>query len=151
MKEATQTDKGIATVEAMAEREPYSWLDRRMLFIATLAIASIVYAQYHLWEQPERKDRANWDYFSQVVSRGGKPYIDVVNIKSPLSAYIGAGAIALARPFGLRDLFAIRIVCSLMGMLIVGFTFLLALDYSNCRRLAFLAAIIMLSFHAFAA
>ncbi|HKG21644.1 MAG TPA: DolP-mannose mannosyltransferase [Blastocatellia bacterium] len=150
LKEAMQKDPSIATVEESAERKPYSWPDRRLLFAITIAVASVVYAQYHLWEQPERKDRANWDYFSQVISRGGKPYIDVVNIKSPLSAYIGAGAIVLARPFGIRDLFAIRIACSLMGILIVGFTFLVALDYFGCRRLAFLAAIIMLSFHAFA-
>jgi hypothetical protein len=150
VREAKQKERSIKTAEYLTEKEPYSWPGRRLLLLTTLAIASVVYSQYHLWDQPERKDRANWDYFSQVVSRGGTPYVDVVNIKSPLSAYIGAGAIVLSRPFGLRDLFAIRIVCCVMGVLIIGFTFLVALDSFNCRRVAFLSGIIMLAFHAYA-
>lgn len=150
LKDAKQKERPIASVDDPAEKKPYPWLNRRLLFVIALAIASIVYTQYHLWDQPERKDRANWDYFSQVIARGGTPYLDVVNIKTPLSAYIGAGAILLARPFGLRDIFAIRMACSLMGILIVGFTFLVALDYFDCRRVALLSAIIMLSFHSFA-
>lgn len=149
LKEAKQKDRSTASVEDLTGGKPYPWLGRRLLFVITLALASLVSAQYHLWDQPERKDRANWDYFSQVVARGGTPYVDVVNIKTPLAAYIGAGAILLARPFGLRDIFAIRIICALMGILIVGFTFLVALDHFDCRRVAFLSAIIMLSFHAF--
>jgi len=149
LKEAKEEDRSIASVEDLAGKKPYPWLNLPLLFAVTLAIASIVYTQYHLRDQPERKDRANWDYFSQVIARGGTPYIDVVEIKTPLSAYIGAGAIVLARPFGVRDIFAIRIACALMGILIVGFTFLVTLDYFNCRRVAFLSAIIMLSFHSF--
>lgn len=124
-------------------------LDRRALFLITLAAALIYFLSFQFWKQPSEADRANWDYISQVIARGGVPYRDVVNIKTPLSAYIGAAAIATTRPFGLRDLFAIRVAYLLLAALTVGFTYLVALDYFQSRRVALLAAAIMLSFRVF--
>ena len=126
------------------------WFDRRRLFWIALVVAALVYSQFEFWKQPSRGDRANWDYFAQVIARGGVPYRDVVNIKSPLSAYIGAAAIVITRPFGLRDVIAIRITFILLAALTVAFTFLIALDYFNSRRVALLSATIMLTFDAFA-
>ena len=124
-------------------------LDRRALFLITIIVAAISFLPYQFWKQPSIGDRANWDYFAQVIARGGVPYRDVVNIKSPLSAYIGAAAIIVAHPFGLRDIFAIRVVYLLLAALTVGFTFLVANDYFNSRRLAVLAAAIMMAFNLF--
>ncbi|HWP43156.1 MAG TPA: DolP-mannose mannosyltransferase [Blastocatellia bacterium] len=122
------------------------WLDHRMLLGLVILISAVVYAQYRPLSQPVRLDRANWDYFAQVVSRGGVPYRDVVNIKSPLSAYIGAAAIVATRPFGLRDVYAIRLVCFLMLLMTVGLTFLVGYEFFNSRRIGLLAALILLGF-----
>lgn len=126
-------------------------LDRRALFLITVVAATISFLPFQFWKQPSIGDRANWDYFAQVIARGGVPYRDVVNIKSPLSAYIGAAVIILARPFGLRDIFAIRVVYLLLAALTVGFTFLVANDYLKSRRIAVLAAAIMMAFNLFGA
>ncbi len=125
------------------------WLTRRSLFWVVLVVALLVYAQSRFWNMGSAGDRANWDYIAQVISRGDVPYRDVVNIKSPLSAYIGAAAIVATRPFGIRDVYAIRFMYILLAALTVAFTFLVALDYFASYRLALLAASIMLAFGAF--
>jgi hypothetical protein len=126
------------------------WLTRRRLFWIALAVAIAVYSQTRFWNAASTGDRANWDYIAQVISRGGVPYRDVVNIKSPLSAYISAGAIIVAKPFGIRDIHAIRALYILLAALTVAFTFLVALDYFESRSIALLAAAMMLSFGAVA-
>lgn len=128
----------------------FKWLNARRLFWMVFAAAALVYSQSQFWNQPSVGDRANWDYFAQVITRGGVPYRDVVNIKSPLSAYIGAAAIVITRPFGLRDVLAIRITFVLLAALTAAFTFLIAYDYFRIRRIAVLAATVMLTFIAFA-
>ncbi len=128
----------------------WDWFNRRRLFWIVLVAAALVYAQSRFWNQPEGGDRANWDYFAQVIARGGVPYRDVVNIKSPLSAYIGAAAIIAARPFGIDDTIAIRVTFILLASLTVAFTFLVAFEYFEDLGLALLAASIMLSFDALA-
>jgi hypothetical protein len=128
----------------------FEWFNRRRLFLITMAVAALVYAQFQFWQRPARGDRANWDYFAQIISRGGVPYRDVVNIKSPLSAYIGAAAIVTMRPFGLRDIFAIRLTFLFLAVLTVGLTFLVAFDYFGRRRVGLLAAAIMIGVNFFA-
>src|SRR5215467_13369465 len=93
------------TVTQQSKPSLVTRLDRHIsparLFWITFAAALIVFCQLQFWKLPSAKDRANWDYFAQVISRGGVPYRDVVNIKTPLSAYIGAAVIVVTRPFGL--------------------------------------------------
>jgi hypothetical protein len=122
------------------------WLTRRRLFWIVAVAALLVYAQSKFWNMPSVGDQANWDYIAQVITRGGVPYRDVVNIKSPLSAYIGAAAIVIARPFGIRDWLALRITFILLAALTVAFVFLITLDYFGSRRVALLAATIMIAF-----
>ena len=144
--------KLTATAISSATQTPTrpAWFTRRRLFFLVMIFAALFYAQFHLWELPVRADRANWDYFAQVIARGGVPYRDVVNIKSPLSAYLSAVAIWVTRPSGLRDIYAIRVVSYLMIVFTVGFTFLVAGDYFERRRTGLLAALIMLAFQPFA-
>src|SRR5262249_37844700 len=120
-------------------------LETRVLFLITLAAATLAFLPYQFWRQPSIVDRANWDYFAQVIARGGVPYVDVVNIKAPLSAYIGALAIILGKVVGLRDVFAIRLMYLALADLVVGFTFLVALDFFKSRRGALIAAAIMMA------
>lgn len=131
-------------------RDRLAWFDRRRLFWIVLVAGGLVYSQTRFWNQPSGGDRANWDYFAQVIARGGVPYRDVVNIKSPLSAYIGAAAILVSKPLGLGDVLAIRITFFALAVLTLGFTFLVALDYFKSIRIAFFAATVMLTFDAFA-
>ncbi|MGA9773794.1 MAG: DolP-mannose mannosyltransferase [Blastocatellia bacterium] len=145
----------MATVERTETLRQTIWkrlarFDRRLLFSIVFVVAALVYSQSQFWNQPSGGDRANWDYFAQVIARGGVPYRDVVNIKSPLSAYIGAAAIIITRPFGLRDILAIRITFILLAALTVAFTFLVALEYFKSLRVALLSATVMLTFDAFA-
>jgi hypothetical protein len=123
---------------------------RLRLFWLCFALAAIAYCQLHFWSWPERKDSANWDYFAQVISRGGIPYRDVVNIKTPFSAYIGAAAILVGKPFGLRDIYAIRITYVLLAAFTVAFTFLIASQFFESLRIGILAALILLGVEQFA-
>ncbi|HKS43489.1 MAG TPA: DolP-mannose mannosyltransferase [Blastocatellia bacterium] len=128
------------------------WLNlvtRRHVFWLCFALAIIVYSQLHFWNWVERRDPANWDYFSQVISRGGVPYKDVVNIKTPLSAYIGAAAILISKPFGLRDIYAIRITYTILAALTIAFTFLVASYFFESLRIGLLAALIILGVERF--
>lgn len=142
-----------ATIQAQNKHQGIwkrlDWFDRRRFFWIVFAVALLVYTQSQFWKQPSGGDRANWDYFAQVIARGGVPYRDVVNIKSPLSAYIGAAAIVATRPFGLRDILAIRITFILLAALTVAFSFLVASDYFGDVRTGLLAATIMLTFNSF--
>jgi hypothetical protein len=87
---------------------------------------------------------------AQVIARGGVPYRDVVNIKGPLSAYIGAAAIVITRPLGLRDIYAVRLISVLMAVLTAGILFLVVFEYFKSLRTAFLAGLIFIGFNAFA-
>jgi hypothetical protein len=131
-------------------RDRLAWFDRRRLFWVVLVVGGLVYSQTEFWKRPSHGDGANWDYFAQVIARGGVPYRDVVNIKSPLSAYIGAAAILVSKPFGLGDVIAIRITFFALAILTLGCTFLVAVDYFKSMRIALFTAIVMLTFDGFA-
>ena len=128
----------------------HEWATHRRLFWIMLAVAVIVVCQFQFWKLPAKGDRANWDYFAQVIARGGVPYRDVVNIKTPLSAYIGAVAILAARPFGVREIYATRATYVLLAALTIAFTFLVASLYFDCRRIGILAALILMGVYNFA-
>ena len=142
------------TIEAVPEEKRSlgvrPWLDHRVFLLVTLLGAALVYSQFEVFKQPVRGDRANWEYMAQLIARGSVPYRDAVNIKSPLSAYLGAAAIVITRPFGLRDLYAVRLLYQALGVLTVVLTFLVAYEFFGSRWLALLAALIFLSFHSFA-
>jgi hypothetical protein len=121
------------------------------LSLSTLwaAAALFVYIQIQFWNLPSGVDHASWDYMSQIVARGGVPYRDAVDIKAPLSAYIGAAAIAAGHLLVLRDIFAIRLTYIVLAALTVAFTLMVTYDYFSSKRVAVLAAAIMLSFDLF--
>jgi len=118
-------------------------------FIVVVVVSIAAYLPYQFWKRPSSGDRANWDYIAQVIVRGGVPYRDVVNIKTPLSAYIAAGAIVVTRPFGLRDVIAIRVCYTLLAALTVGVTLLVAEAFLKSHRIALIAAIIMMGIDLF--
>jgi len=139
-----RVDLAISTAARGAEV-----LTARRLFFLTLVLAALVYAQFDLWKQPILGDRANWEYFAQVIVRGGAPYRDVANIKTPLSAYIGAAAIVATSPLGVRDIYAVRVTFLLISILTAGFVFLAGLEYFENRATAMLAALLFIGFDIF--
>jgi hypothetical protein len=146
--EETPAGPGKQTVEDKVNHR-LQWLTRRRLLFFVVLLATIVNFQYDIRRQPVRGDRANWEYFAQVIARGGAPYRDVVNIKSPLSAYIGAAAIVATRPLGVRDIWAVRVTYILLGIIIVALVFLVAMEYFDSRATAALAALVMMAFNSF--
>src|SRR5262249_30215606 len=69
------------SIQTKAQKQHASLLDTRALFLITLCVSILAFLPYQFWRQPSIVDRANWDYFAQVIARGGVPYVDVVNIK----------------------------------------------------------------------
>lgn len=140
----TDDNRGRA---ASGKGSAWPWLTRGKVFFFTLGVAAFFYGQFPFLRLAEGGDRANWVYMAQTVVRGGLLYRDAANIKSPLSAYLGAAAIGAGNLFGVRDLIAIRFLFMLLGILIVGLTFLLGAECFKSLRVGFLAALISLSFN----
>ena len=147
MNNVVEAPDKVAIAEAPAVS--FVWTTRRVFWVC-FALTALLYSQLHFWNWPERRDPANWDYFSQVIARGGVPYRDVVNIKTPASAYIGAAAILIGKPFGLRDIYAIRTAYTLLAALTVALTFMVANQLFDSIRLGVLAAISLAGFQQFA-
>jgi hypothetical protein len=149
----------MAKSETVARAANLSWSQLLARNLASIGLpqaflivtfgATAILAQYEPWNQPSLGDRANWDYFSQVIVRGGVPYKDVVNIKSPLSAYIGAGSILASRPFGVRDVIAIRLAFMVLIALVCGCTLMVVVRYQGGAGLGFIAAAVVLCFDPF--
>ncbi len=122
-----------------------AWLLPALILVSAL----IVYSRFQPYDQPSTGDSAPYDYFAQLITRGGVPYRDVVDIKTPLSTYIGAGAIVALKPFGARDVMAIRLAFIALAALTVCLTFIVARSYLANARIAVMAAAVLMAFDSF--
>jgi hypothetical protein len=123
---------------------------RSALLVVVMTLAVLIHGQLLFRNVPLIGDTPYFNYIAQVIARGGVKYRDAVDSKAPLSEYIGAAAIAVTRPFGLRDLLATRLMFTLLAVLTVALTFVVVSDYFGSRRVASLASLIMLNFHSLA-
>ena len=99
---------------------------------------------YRQLSQPEGGDSAIWDYVAQCIMRGQIPYRDVIEIKTPGSAYLSAVAMWIGTRLGFRDLMAVRLMqMGLVGLLSTT-TYLVALHYLRSRSAALIAFMIPL-------
>jgi hypothetical protein len=98
----------------------------------------------HPFSLAERGDLAIWDYISQSILRGQIPYRDVIEIKSPLSAYLSAAFIALGRLIGLQDVFAVRILQVLLVGALSTLTYLVAEAYLQSRSASVISFLVPL-------
>ncbi len=94
--------------------------------------------------QLESGDQAIWDYIAQAILRGQIPYRDVIEIKTPLSAYLSALIIALVRPLGLNDVIAIRLLYVLLVGAIAATTFYVTFIYLKSRKAGMIAVLTLL-------
>jgi hypothetical protein len=96
-----------------------------LLALAAFLIGLVVTLAHKPFSQPEGGDEAIWDYVSQCILRDQVPYRDVVEIKTPLSAYLSAGAMLVGRAAGLSDVIAVRLLNTVLAGLLSAITFLI--------------------------
>lgn len=112
--------------------------------ICALLITVIVMLLYRKLTQPEGGDSAIWDYVAQCILRGQVPYRDVVEIKSPLSAYLSAAAMFIGKSVGLRDVIAVRLLNIVMAGLLSAAILSVGVRYLQNRFAAAIAFVIPL-------
>ena len=113
--------------------------------LIAFVISVVVMVLYRELSQPEGGDPAIWDYFAQCILRGQVPYRDVIEIKTPGSAYLSAIAMWVGSWVGIRDVIAVRLMqMALVGLLSTA-TYLVAGEYLRSRTTALLAFMIPLT------
>src|SRR5437764_12285222 len=112
--------------------------------LAAFVIGVGVILMHHPGRFAERGDLAIWDYVAQSILRGQVPYRDVVEIKTPASAYLSALAMAVGRAAGLQDVAAVRVLQVLLVGLLAAVTYLVAESYLRNRLAAIIAFLVML-------
>jgi len=132
---------------------PHSLKENRIRIL--ICLCAFVFAvgamlAHRPWSQMEVGDEAIWDYIAQSIVRGQVPYRDVVEIKTPLSAYLGALAIVGGKLVGMRDVMGIRAMqVGLVGLL-SAITFLVGEEYLRDRSAALVGFLVPLGFWHFA-
>ena len=127
--------------DSLNERRSLDW---RIVGVAFLIGAAVVLL-HRPWRQIETGDEAIWDYVSQGILRGQMPYRDIVEIKTPLSAYLSAAAMGAGRIVGVSDPLAARLLNLLMVGLLSAVTFAVAHEYLRNASAAVLAFLIPLA------
>ncbi|HEY6333846.1 MAG TPA: DolP-mannose mannosyltransferase [Blastocatellia bacterium] len=121
---------------------PAAWIKGRALSaIWVLALVGLLAGFARQATEPDTGDNAIWDYVAQSIVRGQIPYRDVVEIKTPGSAYVSALATVVGARFGARDIIAVRVVNLLMLGLLLVVTYVLAARLTRSRAAAAIAAL----------
>lgn len=115
--------------------------DTRKLALLAFFFGAAVTLMYHPFSQPEVGDTSLYDYIAQCIVRGELSYRDVVDIKWPGSTYLSALAMLAGKPFGLRDVLAVRLLDVLLGGALAAVTFLVTEGYFRSRVAGFAAAV----------
>ena len=118
---------------------------KRWILFLVFAFAFFLILNNHSILVPERGDQAMWDYMAQAIVRGQVPYRDVVNIKTPLSAYISALAILVGKAFGFNQLIAIRYVGLIEAGVLMVVTFAVARAYTRSLLAATVSVLVPLT------
>jgi DolP-mannose mannosyltransferase len=117
----------------------------RMFLIAAFLMGVAVILAHRPWSQMEIGDEAIWDYIAQSIVRGQVPYRDIVEIKTPLSAHMGALAILGGKLVGLRDVMSIRALHVVMVGFLSVITLLTGETYLRNRLSAIIAFLVPLA------
>ena len=133
--------KSIAGTGTAVDRKRTVWI----LGAAAFAISASLMLLHRPWTRTEGGDEAIWDYVAQCILRGQVPYRDVVEIKAPLSAYLGAAAMFIGKSAGVRDIIAVRMLNVLMAGVLSAVTFVVGATYLRSRLAAVLGFLIALA------
>src|SRR5262249_21821748 len=100
---------------------------------------------YQPFSQPETGDNAIWDYVAQCIVRGQVPYRDVIEIKTPGSAYLSALAMLAGSAAGLDGVRAVRVVDILLVGVLCVTTLLVARVYLHSLMAGFIAVLLLVN------
>ena len=117
--------------------------NRALIGLAFLA-GVIISLLYRPFAQVESGDSSIWDYIAQSILRGQIPYRDVIEIKTPLSAYLSALMIGLFRFTGISDVIAIRLLYILLVGAVAATTYFVAMVYLKNRMAGIIAVLTLL-------
>src|SRR5690348_12715470 len=112
------------------------WTSSRFVLILLFCFSVVLILEKGAILVPERADQSMWDYMAQAILRGQVPYRDVVNIKTPLSAYLSAAAILGGKAVGIEPLLSVRNLGLLVAGALVVVTFLVTEAYTRSRLAA---------------
>lgn len=115
--------------------------DRRTVLAAVFLFGVTVAFLYRPLNQIVVGDAAIWDYIAQAITRGQVPYRDVVEIKSPGSAYLSAMAMQAGGLFGLSDFIAPRLLQIALAGLLMVVTYLVTETYLRSGEAALISAV----------
>lgn len=113
-------------------------------FVA-FAVGVIAMLMHRPFAQAEGGDDAIWDYVAQCIVRGQVPYRDVIEIKTPGSAYLSALAITVGKIVGLQDIAAVRWLCVVLVGVLCAVTFLTAYAYFRSSIAGFISVLILVA------
>lgn len=117
-------------------------------WIVALALITAAYSlQYDILRQPIPHDTTFHIYAAQQMLEGGVIYRDVAIIKAPLSDFVSAFAIWLARLFGISDIMGTRLMSLAMVMGTTGATYLAGRVLFRARAVGVIAALVMASWN----
>lgn len=116
----------------------------RTLAILAFLISTLVMLSHRPFRQAELGDTAFYDYIAQSIVRGQLPYRDVVDIKWPGAVHLSALAIVIGKPFGIRDVIAIRLLNIVLVGVLTAIIFLVAEAYFRNRNAAVIAFLLPL-------
>src|ERR1041384_603426 len=85
-------------------------LTGRQVILLALVLSVLVMIAHRPLIRSAGGDTTVYDYVAQSILRGQVPYRDVVDIKFPGAAHLSALAMFVFKPFGIRDLIAVRIL-----------------------------------------
>jgi hypothetical protein len=115
------------------------------LSLAAFLVAAVLTVIWGRLGQAETGDSAIWDYVAQCILRGQIPYRDVVEIKSPGSAYLSVLAMWVARAIGLRDILGVRGLDVIVVGLFAAVTYAASRIYLEGRPAAIVSFLIPLT------
>jgi hypothetical protein len=133
--------KETTGVGKRAEVLPASIRGRALTAIFFLALVALLAGFARQATEPDTGDNAIWDYVAQCIVRGQIPYRDVVEIKTPGSAYLSALAMVVGTRLGVSDIVAVRFVNLLLLGLLLVLTYVLAARLTGSRAAAAIAAL----------
>lgn len=109
--------------------QPQSKTRIQIACVAAFIIGASAMLMYRPFSQAVGGDDAIWDYVAQCIVRGQVPYRDVIEIKTPGSAYLSALAIVIGNAAGAPDILSVRALFVLLVGVLCSVTMLTAYVY----------------------
>ena len=117
----------------------------RLACVIAFIAGSAAMLMYQPFSQAVGGDDAIWDYVAQSIVRGQVPYRDVIEIKTPGSAYLSAIAILIGKLPGLQDILSIRVLFVLLVGVLSSVTLLTTFVYTRSLLAGSIATLLLIT------